>query len=483
MKKILYLLFFISVASFAQVPGTLSYQGILTDANGNPVADGPSVVTFKFYSVASGGSPIAGSTRGPLNVTTTKGLFTVVIGDGTTNNAALPGTLFNSEFWVGVTVGVGGTELTPRVQMTAVPYAYRAQVANALDASTTLAGTQVGPGINGANITTGVVALTNGGTGASTAINARSNLGLGPLATIGAITTSEITDGTIVTADLANSSVTSAKMAANAVTSATINDLSITTADIADGAVTNAKLATGIDAGKITTGTLPPAQIGPSSIDNSKLASGIDASKITTGTLTLTGNDASKLAAGTTAQRPGVPVEGQIRYNSTEKVMEYYNGTNWYFLVPKVAFLKDVKSSGTLGGTFTSGAFRTRDLNTLEGDISFVSLSSNRFTLSAGEYIVEASAPGHRIANNKILLVNITDNVNAAIGTSEYFRPDAAAEGQGRSWLEGQISITSSKQFEIQHRCDLTFSAYGLGTGTAYGISEVYTQVKLTKLR
>jgi hypothetical protein len=49
----------------------------------------------------------------------------------------------------------------------------------------------------------------------------------------------------------------------------------VTTAKIVDANVTDAKLASGIDASKITTGTLPADRIG----------AGIDASKITTGTL------------------------------------------------------------------------------------------------------------------------------------------------------------------------------------------------------
>lgn len=47
--------------------------------------------------------------------------------------------------------------------------------------------------------------VTKGGTGAGTAADARTNLGLGALATKALITSSDITDGTIVTADLASS--------------------------------------------------------------------------------------------------------------------------------------------------------------------------------------------------------------------------------------------------------------------------------------
>jgi hypothetical protein len=33
--------------------------------------------------------------------------------------------------------------------------------------------------------------------------------------------------------------------------------------------------------------------------------------------------------AGTTAQRPAVPLAGMMRFNTSLSVMEYYNGTAW----------------------------------------------------------------------------------------------------------------------------------------------------------
>lgn len=53
----------------------------------------------------------------------------------------------------------------------------------------------------------GQVAVTNGGTGANSASGARTNLGLGSLATANTVTTSEITDLTITGTDIANTSI------------------------------------------------------------------------------------------------------------------------------------------------------------------------------------------------------------------------------------------------------------------------------------
>jgi len=47
------------------------------------------------------------------------------------------------------------------------------------------------------------------------------------------------------------------------------------------------------------------------------------------GTFTVSATDAIKIASGTTAQRPGTPAAGQLRYNTTLNKFEGYNGTAW----------------------------------------------------------------------------------------------------------------------------------------------------------
>jgi hypothetical protein len=41
-----------------------------------------------------------------------------------------------------------------------------------------------------------------------------------------------------------------------------------------------------------------------------------------------------KLPSGTTAQRPGSPSAGMMRYNTSTGVTEYYDGSNWIFTTP-----------------------------------------------------------------------------------------------------------------------------------------------------
>jgi hypothetical protein len=66
--------------------------------------------------------------------------------------------------------------------------------------------------LNANSITSGTLAIANGGTGATSASAVRTNLGLGTLATASTVSTNEITDGTITGTDIANSSITVGKL-------------------------------------------------------------------------------------------------------------------------------------------------------------------------------------------------------------------------------------------------------------------------------
>jgi len=144
------------------------------------------------------------------------------------------------------------------------------------------------------------------------------------------------------------------------------------------------------------------------------------------------------------------------------------------------AIIGDQKSSTTDGGTFTTGAWRTRDLNAELRDIDgIVSLSSNQFTLAAGSYLVRASAPAHRVNNHQIRLRNITDSSTTEFGTSEWSHYSYATTT--RSFLSAQFTITGSKAFEIQHRCSTTYSSIGFGRTSDFGAIELYTLVEIYK--
>lgn len=144
--------------------------------------------------------------------------------------------------------------------------------------------------------------------------------------------------------------------------------------------------------------------------------------------------------------------------------------------------IRNEQTSGTNGGTFTSGAWQTRTLNTEVADTnSAASLAANQITLAAGTYRVQASAPAYRVDNHQIRLQNITDGSTIAVGTSEFSTSGAGEPDQNRSWLSYYFTITSVKVLELQHRGTTTRNTDGFGRAASLD-TEVYACIELFQL-
>lgn len=164
---------------------------------------------------------------------------------------------------------------------------------------------------------------------------------------------------------------------------------------------------------------------------------------------------------------------------ATDAVSAAKLGTNSFV---SYAVIADVKTSGTDGGTFTSGAWRTRDLNTEIFDPDgIVSISSNQFILAAGNYLIEWLAPAVRIGEHKARLYDVTGDVSVQIGNNAF----SSTDGGDLTFAFGssRVTITSSNTYRIEHRC-LTGASLAYGFGNSTDISstvEIYTVVKIFK--
>lgn len=142
--------------------------------------------------------------------------------------------------------------------------------------------------------------------------------------------------------------------------------------------------------------------------------------------------------------------------------------------------LRDEQSNTTEGGTFTSGAWQTRPLNTISVDTTgVVTLSSNQFALPSGTYRIRASAPAFSVNGHQLRLQNITDTTTVAYGSNAYSR--GAALAQAHAFLDYRFTIAGTKTFELQHRCASTVSTNGFGAAMSFGNIEVYAVVELIK--
>lgn len=119
MKKIIFSLVMLILGSaLAQVPQTLSYQGILTNTDGTIVPDNNYYLTFVLYEAKSDGSALWTESQ---SVAIENGIFNVILGK--VNPIDLS---FDQQYWLGITIGTG-SELSPRIELTSSAYSLTAQ--------------------------------------------------------------------------------------------------------------------------------------------------------------------------------------------------------------------------------------------------------------------------------------------------------------------------------------------------------------------
>lgn len=119
-RQLTALLFFaicITFTAHAEDPESIFHQGILTDEAGEIVEDGTYEFTFKIYDQETDGSALWSEVQ-VLEVT--NGIFNAHL--GAVEPFDLP---FNEGYWIGAAVD-GGSELEPRMPLSAVPYAMHA---------------------------------------------------------------------------------------------------------------------------------------------------------------------------------------------------------------------------------------------------------------------------------------------------------------------------------------------------------------------
>jgi hypothetical protein len=113
----------------ADIPRMISYQGHLTDELGEPLT-GDYSMTFSIYDDAVEGNTLWSETQPSVSVT--DGMFSVLLGAV----QPTPDTVFRkADRWLGIAIG-SDPEISPRTQLTSVPYAYRVSTVDAASGGT-----------------------------------------------------------------------------------------------------------------------------------------------------------------------------------------------------------------------------------------------------------------------------------------------------------------------------------------------------------
>ncbi len=170
---------------------------------------------------------------------------------------------------------------------------------------------------------------------------------------------------------------------------------------------------------------------------------------------------------GTTACVPGDIIAGHVY----EVV---YDGTNWQLMNPEVpvpltATFSEKQAAGVDGGTFTSGAWRTRLLNTTDyNGIPNCSLGSNQITLPPGTYRIRGFAVGGAsgagsVELNQTRLRNNTAGTTLVIGSAVR----SVTNCEATSIINGRFTLAAASVLELQHQCSNTLATLGFGRDMA----------------
>jgi hypothetical protein len=289
----------------AQIPRSISFQGVLTDAAGAAVADGNYALTFRLYDRATVGTALWTETQ---TVAVSKGLFNVRLGGVQPLSPA-----FDKAYYLGISID-GAAELAPRTPLDAAAYALRADVASGLAPGASGAVTSLNgatgaltlEGAGGTTVTRSGSRITisstggSGGTGIQGVQNTDGTIAVqnptGPVATIG-IADDAVVKGLTVGATTLRDDVT---LQAGANISLTPSGNTLTIASAGGSGGTGIQGVTSADGTiAIQNGSGPVASLGlaDAAVTGGKIAPGAAVKGLTVGSVTL--RDDVTLQAGT----------------------------------------------------------------------------------------------------------------------------------------------------------------------------------------
>ena len=169
------------------------------------------------------------------------------------------------------------------------------------------------------------------------------------------------------------------------------------------------------------------------------------------------------LPAGTTAQRNSSPNDGEIRFNTTDNVIEFYNGSAWIQAgssATQTLTNKTIDANGT-GNTISNIEVDNFASGVLDVDISSVSSSDD--TLFSAKSLVDyistslANTSASQTITNKT--IDIDNNTISNIEVDNFKASAIVLEGEGISSSDNNTSIATTAA---------VFDYYSGGNGITY---------------
>ena len=144
------------------------------------------------------------------------------------------------------------------------------------------------------------------------------------------------------------------------------------------------------------------------------------------------------------------------------------------------AILQDQKAANTSGGNSVADSWTTRDLNTEVADPdSITSLSSNKFTLAAGNYLIKWSSTFYKVDVIQTRIYDVTNSATRAVSMGEQLYNQVGSTGNTHG--VGRLTPTGSTEYRLEYYATNAQSTTGLGMGNNNGELNVFSNIEIYK--
>jgi len=150
-------------------------------------------------------------------------------------------------------------------------------------------------------------------------------------------------------------------------------------------------------------------------------------------------------------------------------------------ITSKTMIFKDVKSA-VAGGTFNSGAWQVRDMNTaVSFGNSFGKVDSNQLHLIDGIYSVHAVATAKDVNTHAVRIEAVAAAVVIMQGAN--VASNATGGSMASAEVKGEAIVTDKLILELQHRSTASRALDGFGEYvSAFGTSPIFSEIEFIKI-
>jgi hypothetical protein len=180
---------------------------------------------------------------------------------------------------------------------------------------------------------------------------------------------------------------------------------------------------------------------------------------------------------------------GKLVALTDESVLKFVNDGKQSDVLNFVgAVFKDTAASGTSGGGFSTGDWRTRPLDTVVFDnCADISLNTGTsvMTLNAGTYYISGHFSAYKVDGFRVRLRQTSGSAaTLVLGGLEVALSLAAPYAHSPAHLTGFFTVASdSTTCEVQAYCKTSNATDGLGHAVGYSETECYGTVLIRKIK